>query len=91
HHCAENAKDKISQSERSTVLDKCSEAIKWLDANTEKEEYEYKLQELTKVCSPVMTKMHQSAGGGDGPQASHCGQQARGCNGSGGPTIEEVD
>ncbi|XP_030562793.1 heat shock protein 68 [Drosophila novamexicana] len=94
---AENAGDKIPQSDRSRVLDKCSEAIKWLDANTtaEKEEFEYKLQELTKFCSPVMTKMHQqgAGGAGDGPQASHCGQQAGGFGNGGytGPTVEEVD
>ncbi|XP_030562794.1 heat shock protein 68-like [Drosophila novamexicana] len=94
---AENAGDKIPQSDRSRVLDKCSEAIKWLDANTtaEKEEFEYKLQELTKFCSPVMTKMHQQGdgGAGAGPQASHCGQQAGGFGNGGytGPTVEEVD
>lgn len=94
---AEKAADKISQSERSSVLDKCTEAIRWLDANTtaEKDEYEYKLQELTKVCSPVMTKLHQgtAAGAGDGPQGSHCGQQAGGFGGGSysGPTVEEVD
>ncbi|KAH8417989.1 hypothetical protein KR222_009816, partial [Zaprionus bogoriensis] len=93
---AEQAGSKISQSERSSVLEKCTETIKWLDGNTtaEKEEYEYKLQELTRHCSPIMTKMHQQgAGAGDGPQASNCGQQAGGFSDGSykGPTVEEVD
>lgn len=89
---AEQAGEKISQSERSTVLEKCTETVKWLDSNTtaEKEEYEYKLQELTKLCSPIMTKMHQQgAGDGNGPRASNYGQQMGGSYN--GPTVEEVD
>ncbi|XP_067617384.1 heat shock protein 68 [Eurosta solidaginis] len=92
---AEEAGTKISQSDKDKVLEKCSEAIKWLDANTtaEKEEFEYKLEEITKICSPIMTKMHQQAGG-SGPQTgSNCGQQSGGFGGGnyGGPTVEEVD
>lgn len=89
---AEQAGEKISPSERSTVLEKCTETVKWLDSNTtaEKEEYEYKLQELTKLCSPIMTKMHQQgAGDGNGPRASNYGQQTGGSYN--GPTVEEVD
>lgn len=93
---AEQAGEKISQSDRSTVLEKCTETVKWLDSNTtaDKEEYEYKLQELTKLCSPIMTKLHQQgSGAGNGPQASNCGQQTGGFNGGSyrGPTVEEVD
>ncbi|XP_043655778.1 heat shock protein 68 [Drosophila teissieri] len=85
---AENGGDRISASDKSSVLERCSEAVKWLDSNTtaEKEEYEYKLKELTQFCSPIMTKMHK--GGGDGQQAPNCGQQAGGYKG---PTVEEVD
>ncbi|KAH8311783.1 hypothetical protein KR044_008044, partial [Drosophila immigrans] len=91
---AEQAGDKISSEEKSSVLEKCNETVKWLDSNTtaDKEEFEYKLQELTKLCSPIMTKMHQQ-GAGAGPQASSCGQQAGGFGSGGykGPTVEEVD
>jgi len=64
--------------------------MKWMDNNTlaEKEEYDHQLQELHKVCSPVMAKIHGagqgSAGQGPTPNAQH-GQTGRG------PTVEEVD
>ncbi|KAH8414676.1 hypothetical protein KR215_012016, partial [Drosophila sulfurigaster] len=90
--------DRISAEDKSSVLEKCSETIKWLDGNTtaDKEEFEYKLQELTKFCTPIMTKMLQqgaAAAAGANPQASSCGQQAGGFGSGGykGPTVEEVD
>ncbi|XP_039955198.1 heat shock protein 68 [Bactrocera tryoni] len=91
---ADEAGSKLSQSDKDQVLEKCKETVKWLDSNTtaEKEEFEYKLEELTKICSPIMTKMHQQAGGA-GPQPGNCGQQSGGFGGDnyGGPTVEEVD
>uniref|UniRef100_A0A034V9V9 Heat shock protein 68 n=1 Tax=Bactrocera dorsalis TaxID=27457 RepID=A0A034V9V9_BACDO len=81
---ADEAGSKLSQSDKDRVLEKCNETIKWLDSNTtaEKEEFEYKLEELTKICSPIMTKMHQQAGGaGSQPQPGNYS----------GPTVEEVD
>lgn len=85
-------KDKISESERKTVLDKCSEAIKWLDSNqlAEKEEFEHKLKDVEAVCKPVVTKLYGGAGGGmPGGMPDAAGGAPRG--GAGGPTIEEVD
>ena len=40
-------------------------AISWLDANqlAETEELEHKLKELEGVCSPIISKMYQGAGG----------------------------
>ena len=59
------------------------EALRWLDSNqlAEKEEYEDKYQQLQKVCTPIMAKLHG---------ASQQGNQS-GAGGSGGPTVEEVD
>lgn len=76
----ENAGDKLSPEDKNLVKNKCEEAIKWLDSNTtaEKDEFEYKMQELSKICSPIMTKLHQGSGTG----AKQGGQ---------GPTVEEVD
>ncbi|XP_065371336.1 heat shock protein 68-like [Calliphora vicina] len=86
----QDAGDKIPKSDKDRVMEKCEETIKWLDNNTtaEKEEYDYKLEELTKICQPIMTRLHQQASG-----AAGCGQQAGGCGGGkcGGPTVEEVD
>lgn len=83
----DQAGDKLSDAEKQTVRDRCEETIKWLDANTlaDKEEFEHRMKELTKVCSPLMTKMH-----GGGAQ-QNCGQQAGGFGGRSGPTVEEVD
>ncbi|TMW46546.1 hypothetical protein DOY81_008377 [Sarcophaga bullata] len=57
----EEAGEKIPKSDRDKILQKCDETIKWLDNNTtaEKEEFDYKLEELTKICQPIMTRLHQ--------------------------------
>lgn len=96
----EKLKDKISDSDRKTIQDKCDEMIKWLDSNqlADKEEFEHKQKELEGICSPIITKLYQGAGGAGGmpggmpggpPGAGGAG--AAGAGGAGGPTIEEVD
>nr|ADX42269.1 heat shock protein 70-S3 [Stratiomys singularior] len=87
----EDAGDKLSQSDKNTVQKACEDTIKWLDNNNlaDKEEFEHRMQELTRQCSPIMTKLHT---GGAQPQGSSCGQQAGGFGGGrSGPTVEEVD
>nr|QIQ19555.1 heat shock protein 70-5 [Sogatella furcifera] len=67
---AEDAGTKLSDAEKKQVQDKCAAALAWLEGNTqaEKDEFEDKLKELQKECSPIMTKMHQGAqGGAKGP------------------------
>jgi L1 cell adhesion molecule like protein len=93
----EKLKDKISEADRKTILDKCAEIIRWLDSNqlADKEEFEHKQKEIEGVCTPIITKLYQGAGGmpggfpGGAPGAGAPGQ-AGGAPG-GGPTIEEVD
>jgi len=84
----ENIKGKISDEERSTIKEKCEDAIRWLDGNqtAEKEEYVDKLAEVEVVCKPIVTKMYGSgaAGGTNMPNGS-------GMPTGGGPTVEEVD
>uniref|UniRef100_A0A0K8TQ44 Heat shock 70 kDa protein cognate 4 n=1 Tax=Tabanus bromius TaxID=304241 RepID=A0A0K8TQ44_TABBR len=101
----DNLKGKISDGDKTTILDKCNETIKWLDANqlADKEEYEHRQKELEAVCNPIITKLYQSAGGappGGMPGAGGFpggfpGGAAPGAGGAsagaGGPTIEEVD
>ncbi|RZF36346.1 hypothetical protein LSTR_LSTR008827 [Laodelphax striatellus] len=60
---AEDAGAKLSDAEKKQVQDKCAATLAWLEGNTqaEKDEYEDKLKELQKECSPIMTKMHQGA------------------------------
>lgn len=94
----EKLKDKISESDRTVILDKCNETIKWLDGNqcAEKEEYEHRQKELEAVCNPIMTKLYQGAGGAPGgmpggfPGAPGGAGPTPGAGGAG-PTIEEVD
>ncbi|KAL9700683.1 hypothetical protein quinque_004124 [Culex quinquefasciatus] len=87
----DTAGDKLSDSDRNTVKDKCDETLRWLDGNTmaEKDEFDHKMKELNQVCSPIMTRLHQGSMPGAG--ATSCGQQAGGFGGRGGPTVEEVD
>ncbi|XP_046463245.1 heat shock 70 kDa protein cognate 4 [Daphnia pulex] len=93
----EKFKDKLSDADKTTILDKCNEVIKWLDANqlADKEEFEHKQKEIERVCNPIVTKLYQGAGGAP-PNFSAGGGAAPGAGapgaGSGsGPTIEEVD
>lgn len=92
-------KDKISESDKNTVMEKCNEVIAWLDANqlAEKEEYEHKQKELENLCNPIITKLYQGAGGAPGgmpggfPGAGGAAPGAAPGAGGAGPTIEEVD
>merc|ERR1712032_361797 len=86
----DKVKDKISEDEIKT--------IQWLDANqtAEKDEFEYQKKELEKICTPIITKMYQGAGGAPGgmpggmpggfPGGAAGGDQSAGAA-SGGPTI----
>jgi L1 cell adhesion molecule like protein len=98
----EKLKDKLPESDRKLIMDKCQDIIKWLDSNqlAEKEEFEHKLKEAESVCNPIITKLYQGAGGGapggfpggmpGGGAGAHAGHGHGGGSG-GGPTIEEVD
>jgi L1 cell adhesion molecule like protein len=99
----EKLKDKISEEDKKTVLDKCNEVISWLDSNqtAEKDEYEDKQKELEKIYNPVISKVYQATGGA--PPGGVPGGMPGGFQGAGGPdgapptqqsqgpTIEEVD
>ena len=96
----EKVKDKISDDDKKKISDKCDEAIKWLDANqlAEVDEFNEKQKEVEAVCSPVITKLYQSAGGMPGGMpGGMSGGMPGGAPGGGagaggaGPTIEEVD
>ncbi|XP_060553520.1 heat shock protein 70 B2-like [Ruditapes philippinarum] len=86
---SEVSDDKLSSDEKETVKNTCEECVKWLDNNTtaEKEEFEYKLEEIQKKISPIMVKLH---GGKHQGQQQYGGSQ-NAAAGHGGPTVEEVD
>lgn len=91
-------KDKISESDKTAIMEKCNEVIRWLDSNqlADKEEFEHKQKELEALCNPIITKLYQGAGGAEGMPGFPGGMPgAPGAGGAGaaagGPTIEEVD
>jgi L1 cell adhesion molecule like protein len=63
----EEAGAKLSETDKKTTLEKCKSVITWLETNTlaDKDEFEDKLKDLQKECSPIMTKLHQA--GAKGP------------------------
>nr|XP_034313702.1 heat shock protein 68-like [Crassostrea gigas] len=80
---AEDTGDKLQSEDKETISRVCSETVSWLDNNAlaEVDEYEFKLKEVQKVCSPIMAKLHQNGSTGNpGPASS-----------SQGPTVEEMD
>nr|BAN64176.1 dnaK protein [Babesia bovis] len=91
----DSVKTKLDAGEISSALAVIDEAIKWLETNqtATKEEFEYKLKEVEKVCQPLATKMYQAAGAGGMPTGGPggFGGAAPGGVSSSGPTVEEVD
>jgi heat shock protein 1/8 len=83
-------KVKLSSDDKETIEKALNEAIEWLDANQmgEVEEFEHKLQELEKICNPIITKMYQGAGGGGAGGMPGAPPPSAG---GAGPKIEEVD
>lgn len=83
----DNVKGNISEEDKKKVVDRCIQAIFWLE--DDKEEYELQLKELEKVCQPIIIKLYQQGG----MPIGSCGNQARSSSGASpqGPTIEEID
>ena len=79
----DNENCKINADDKKKILDACESTIKWLDSNqsAEKEEFDHKLKEVEKICSPIISKMYQGNDSSNGmPNSS-----------SSGPKIDEVD
>jgi len=78
-------KDKISESDRKTISDKCQETIGWLDQNqtAEVDEYKHKQKEIEGICNPIVSKLYQQ---GQAPENGMSSGQT-----NSGPTVEEVD
>ncbi|XP_038071483.1 heat shock 70 kDa protein IV-like [Patiria miniata] len=78
---------KLTDDDKKKVRDAVKETVDWMERNTlaEKDEIAHQQEELSRMCSPVMSKLHGGAGqaGGQGPSGGSQGQQ--------GPTVEEVD
>ena len=57
--------DKLDSSDKQEIADALREARDWLSSNddTDKEDYEERYRDLTKVCDPIIAKVYQSHGG----------------------------
>ncbi|CAF1558799.1 unnamed protein product, partial [Adineta steineri] len=81
----ESISSRISSGDKSKINETIDSTLKWMDSNqlAEKDEYEHKLKEVEKICSPIMTKLHGENNTSNGQSAPNAGGK--------GPTIEEVD
>lgn len=71
--------DQLGSADKSQIEKACDKALRWVESNqtAEKDEFDYRMKEVERVCKPIVSRMYQQAGG-DGQQSS-------------GPKIEEVD
>jgi len=62
-------KEKLEAKDKETIEKAIQDALAWMDdnQNAEKEEFETKQKELESVCTPIITKLYQGAGGPGGP------------------------
>ena len=82
--------DKLSTEDKHLVETKVKETLDWLEQITlaDKEEFNDKLQELQRECTPIMTKLHN----GGTTKTNRCAPDADAYGGQrSGPTVEEVD
>lgn len=79
----EKVSGKMSAEDKQKIIESCEAALKWLDANqtAEKEEFDHKLKEVERVCSPIITNLYK----GDAPGKPSGEKSAHE------PKIEEVD
>ncbi|XP_026488897.2 heat shock protein 68-like [Vanessa tameamea] len=77
----DEAGSKLGDAESSKARRICEEVLRWLEGNAlaEKDEYDYKMKEVSAVCAPLMKKLHGVR--------SRSQQNAS----NDGPVIEEVD
>ena len=59
---------KLDAADKEKIEKEVEAAIAWLDSNqlAEVDELDHKLKELEGICSPIISKMYQGAGGAPG-------------------------
>jgi len=91
----EKLKDKIDAADKEKIEAALTETLDWLDKNqmAEKDEFDAKQKDLEAIVNPIMMKVYQAAGGGEGgmPDMSGMGGAPPPSAGGAGPTVEEVD
>ena len=52
---------KISADDKTKINETIESTLKWMDSNqlADKDEFEHKLKEIEKICSPIMTKLYR--------------------------------
>ncbi|KAG2466106.1 HSP70 protein, partial [Polypterus senegalus] len=87
----ENIAGNIIKDDKKMIVDKCNQTMSWLENNqlADKEEFDHRLKELEKMCSPIITKLYQ--GSMPGGVTGGYGTKVDSGFASQGPTIEEVD
>ncbi|XP_038672095.1 heat shock 70 kDa protein 1A-like [Scyliorhinus canicula] len=85
----QSVRNQISEADKKKIIEQCEQAIQWLENNqmAEKEEFEFQLKELEKLCNPIIADLYQ---GGAAAVGSSCRSQAGNAYPTG-PTVEEVD
>ncbi|CAF3649771.1 unnamed protein product [Rotaria sp. Silwood1] len=75
---------KLSIDDKTKINQTIESTLKWIELNqlAEKDEFEHKMKEIEKICSPIMSQIHKN----DIP-SDHSTSKSN----SNGPTIEEVD
>ncbi|CAF4538341.1 unnamed protein product [Rotaria socialis] len=75
---------KLSMDDKTKINQTIESTLEWIELNrlAEKDEIEHKMREIEKICSPIMTKIHNN----DMP-SDHSTSKSNG----NGPTIEELD
>lgn len=66
---------KLSDEDKSKIEEQVEEKIKWLEANPEAEatEFKEKKKEAEEVVQPIIAKLYQQAGAGQGAQGEGAG------------------
>jgi L1 cell adhesion molecule like protein len=62
----EKVQGKIGEKDKARLTDSIDQTLRWLDSNqtAEKDEFEHMQKELEAVATPIITRLHEGAGGG---------------------------
>merc|ERR1712025_1110236 len=91
----EKFQDKISDSDKETIIKKCDETMKWLEANqlAEVDEFLDQQKAVEGVCNPIVSKLGQAGSTeelpGELPGGTPGSNESAGA--SGGSTVEEAE
>jgi len=88
----EKLQDKFEAGDKEKIEAAVQEALDWLDRNqmAETDEFDAKQKECEGIVNPIMMKVYQAAGGGEGGMPDMGGATGAAPSGAG-PTVEEVD